>query len=94
MVLKQILPNVKDPRGKWAPNYEGPYVVKQAFFGGALILTNVEGQDLKYPVNTDLASKAHFQKAPRKQQPLEQGQVVGTPAQPMVHDEPSQRINS
>ncbi|RDY12836.1 hypothetical protein CR513_02320, partial [Mucuna pruriens] len=51
MVLKRILPNVKDPRGKWALNYAGPYVVKQAFSGGALILTNVEGQDLKYPVN-------------------------------------------
>ncbi|RDY06254.1 gag-pol, partial [Mucuna pruriens] len=44
MVLKQVLPNLKDPRGKWAPNYEGPYVVKQAFSGGALILTNAKGQ--------------------------------------------------
>ncbi|RDY13376.1 hypothetical protein CR513_01724, partial [Mucuna pruriens] len=43
----------KDPRGEWAPNYEGPYVVKQAFSGGALILTNAEGQDLKHPVNAD-----------------------------------------
>ena len=23
---------VKDNRGKWAPNYEGPFVVKKAFF--------------------------------------------------------------
>ncbi|RDX97071.1 Gypsy retrotransposon integrase-like protein 1, partial [Mucuna pruriens] len=53
MVLKRVLPNLKDPRGKWAPNYDGPYVVKQAFSGGALILTNVEGQDLKYLVNAD-----------------------------------------
>ncbi|RDY01035.1 hypothetical protein CR513_15691, partial [Mucuna pruriens] len=53
MVLKKVLPNFKDPRGKWAPNYEGPYVVKQAFSGGALILTNAEGQDLAYPVNAD-----------------------------------------
>ncbi|RDY11730.1 Gypsy retrotransposon integrase-like protein 1, partial [Mucuna pruriens] len=53
MVLKKILPNVKDQRGKWAPNYEGPYVVKHAFSGGALILTDTEGQDLKHLVNTD-----------------------------------------
>ncbi|RDX84908.1 hypothetical protein CR513_33970, partial [Mucuna pruriens] len=53
MVLKRVLPNLKDPRGKWAPNYKGPYVVKQAFSGGALILTNTEGRDLKYPVNTN-----------------------------------------
>ncbi|RDX90157.1 Retrovirus-related Pol polyprotein from transposon 17.6, partial [Mucuna pruriens] len=51
MVLKKVLPNLKDPRGKWAPNYEGPYVVKQAFSSGALILTNADGQDLKYPIN-------------------------------------------
>ncbi|RDY06381.1 Gypsy retrotransposon integrase-like protein 1, partial [Mucuna pruriens] len=53
MVLKKVLPNIKDQRGKWAPNYKGPYVVKQAFSGGALILTNAEGQDLKYLVNVD-----------------------------------------
>ncbi|RDY01046.1 hypothetical protein CR513_15682, partial [Mucuna pruriens] len=44
MVLKQILPNVKDQRGKWAPNYEEPYMVKQAFSRGALILTDAEGK--------------------------------------------------
>ncbi|RDX69217.1 hypothetical protein CR513_51689, partial [Mucuna pruriens] len=43
LVLKKILPNAKGQRGKWAPNYEGPYVVKHAFSGGVLILTNVEG---------------------------------------------------
>ncbi|RDY10768.1 hypothetical protein CR513_04658, partial [Mucuna pruriens] len=53
MVLKKVLPNLKDHRGKWAPNYERPYVVRQAFSGGALILTNAEGQDLTYLVNAD-----------------------------------------
>ncbi|RDX75793.1 hypothetical protein CR513_44296, partial [Mucuna pruriens] len=28
LVLRKILPNAKDPRGKWTPNYEGPYIVK------------------------------------------------------------------
>ncbi|RDY07277.1 hypothetical protein CR513_08630, partial [Mucuna pruriens] len=28
MVLKKILLNVKDQRGKWVPNYEGPYAVQ------------------------------------------------------------------
>ena len=31
LVLKKILPIQKDPRGKWAPNWEGPYVVHKAF---------------------------------------------------------------
>ncbi|RDX61427.1 hypothetical protein CR513_60343, partial [Mucuna pruriens] len=53
LVLKKILPSSKDPKGKWTPRYEGSYVVKQAFSGRALILTNQEGQDLKNPINTD-----------------------------------------
>ncbi|RDX97581.1 hypothetical protein CR513_19635, partial [Mucuna pruriens] len=38
LVLKKRLLNVKDQGGKWAPNYEGPYMVKRAFTGGALVL--------------------------------------------------------
>ena len=41
LVLKKISHAVKDNRGKWAPNYEGPFVVKRAFSGGALVLTKV-----------------------------------------------------
>ncbi|RDX93032.1 hypothetical protein CR513_24765, partial [Mucuna pruriens] len=51
LVLKKRLPNVKDPWGKWAPNYEGPYVVKQEFSGGAVILADSNGQELTHPVN-------------------------------------------
>ncbi|RDX73709.1 hypothetical protein CR513_46645, partial [Mucuna pruriens] len=53
LVLKKILPNVRDPRGKWTPNYEGLYVVKRAFSGGALVLVDSEGQELKHLVNAD-----------------------------------------
>ena len=34
LVLKKMSHAVKDNRGKWAPNYEGPVVVKRAFFWG------------------------------------------------------------
>ncbi|RDX99190.1 hypothetical protein CR513_17794, partial [Mucuna pruriens] len=93
MVLKRILPNVKDQRGKWAPNYEGPYVVKQDFSGGALILTNAERRDLKYPVNANSARKARFQKQLGRRQPLKQGQVVSTSTKLMAHGGPPKRIN-
>ncbi|XP_073224812.1 uncharacterized protein [Cicer arietinum] len=46
-----------DYHGKWTPNYEGPYVVKKAFSGGALILTNMDGKDLALPVNSDAVKK-------------------------------------
>ncbi|KAL0559086.1 hypothetical protein IC582_003676 [Cucumis melo] len=57
LVLKRILPFQKDHRGKWTPNYEGPYIVKRAFSGGALILTNMDGDDLPNPISADYAKK-------------------------------------
>ncbi|RDX99579.1 hypothetical protein CR513_17370, partial [Mucuna pruriens] len=57
LVLKKILPIQKDHRGKWTPNYKGPYMVKRAFSEGAMILTNMDGQDLPYLVNSDTVKK-------------------------------------
>ncbi|RDY00495.1 hypothetical protein CR513_16325, partial [Mucuna pruriens] len=52
LVLKKRLPNNKDQRGKWAPNYKGPYVVKHAFSREALVLADSKGQELKHSVGT------------------------------------------
>ena len=57
LVLKKMILFHNDSRGKWTPNYEGPYVVKKAFSGGALILTNMDGEELPRPVNTDAVKK-------------------------------------
>ena len=57
LVLKKILPIHKDVWGKWTPNWEGPYVVKQAFSGGALILSEMDGNVLPNPVNSDSVKK-------------------------------------
>ncbi|RDX62767.1 Retrovirus-related Pol polyprotein, partial [Mucuna pruriens] len=56
-VLKKIIPVQKDYRGKWTPNYEGLYVVRKIFLGGAMILTNMDGEDLLHPVNSDAVKK-------------------------------------
>ncbi|KAG8500943.1 hypothetical protein CXB51_002865 [Gossypium anomalum] len=56
-VIKKILPIQKDFKGKWMPNWEGPYVVKKAFSGGALILTEMDGKSLPNPVNSDSVKK-------------------------------------
>ena len=40
--------------GKWAPHYEGSFVVKRAFSRGALVLTNMDGEELPSPVNSDV----------------------------------------
>ncbi|KAI5392842.1 hypothetical protein KIW84_060127 [Lathyrus oleraceus] len=56
LVLKKVLSFVPDSRGKWTPNYEGPYVVKRAFSGGALMLTTMDEEDFTRPVNSDAPS--------------------------------------
>jgi hypothetical protein len=53
LVLKKILSLPEEDQSKWAPNYEGPYVVRKAFSGGALKLARMDGGDLARPVNSD-----------------------------------------
>ena len=57
LVTKNISIRQGDPRGKWTPNYEGPYVVKRAFSEGALILTNMDGDEHRYPLNSNSMNK-------------------------------------
>lgn len=56
-MLKKILAFQPDSRGKWTPSYEGPYVVKKAFSGGAMTLQTMDGEELPRPVNTDAVKK-------------------------------------
>jgi hypothetical protein len=57
LVLKKILSFNTDSRGKWTPNYEGPYVVKRVFSSGTLILKTMDGDELPCPVNFDKVKK-------------------------------------
>ena len=59
LVLKRILPPQTDHRGKWTPNYDGPYIVTKVFDGGALMLATMDGEDFTSPVNSD-AVKNYF----------------------------------
>lgn len=52
-----ILPIQKDSLGKWTPNYEGVYVMKNAFSGGALIPTTMDEDKFLLPVNSDVVKK-------------------------------------
>uniref|UniRef100_A0A2N9I6S5 Integrase catalytic domain-containing protein n=1 Tax=Fagus sylvatica TaxID=28930 RepID=A0A2N9I6S5_FAGSY len=49
LVLKKRNMALSDPRGKFAPSYEGPYVVKKAFSGGAIILADMDGEEFRRP---------------------------------------------
>jgi len=56
-VQKKVSQALKDNRGKWAPNYEGPFVVKRAFSGRALMLANMDDEELPSPVNSDVVKR-------------------------------------
>ena len=53
LVLKVKPPNQFSPLGKWAPMWIGPYVVKKIFSGGAMELTDLDGNPFVHPVNGD-----------------------------------------
>jgi len=57
LVMKKIVTVQRDNRGKWMPNYEGPYVVKKTLLGGALILTKMNEEELHLTVNSDTVKK-------------------------------------
>ena len=57
LVLKKVSQALKDNREKWAPNYEGPFIVKRAFSGGALVLANMDVEELPSPVNSDVVKR-------------------------------------
>ncbi|EOY21330.1 RNA-directed DNA polymerase (Reverse transcriptase), Ribonuclease H, putative [Theobroma cacao] len=57
LILKRILPNQQDPRGKWTLNWEGPFVVKKVFSRGTLILAEMDRREFSNPVNADAVKK-------------------------------------
>ena len=60
LVIKRIILAQGDPRGKWTPTYKGPFVVKNIFSGGAMILTTMDGADLPHPANTDIVNQRYY----------------------------------
>ena len=57
LVIKRIILPQGDPRGKWTPTYEGPFMVKNIFSEGAMILTTMDGDDLPHPFNAYIVKK-------------------------------------
>uniref|UniRef100_A0A2N9JBM4 Uncharacterized protein n=1 Tax=Fagus sylvatica TaxID=28930 RepID=A0A2N9JBM4_FAGSY len=59
LVLKKRNTALSDSGGKFAPSYEGPYMVKKAFLGGAIILADMDGEEFRSPINSDSVIKYH-----------------------------------
>ena len=56
-MLRKIMSFNADFRGKWTPNFEGPYVVKKSFCGDALFLETMDGEEFPRPMNADAVKK-------------------------------------
>ena len=56
LVVKRIILPQGDPRGKWTPTYEGPFVIK-TFSSGSMILSTMDGKDFPHHVNTNIVKK-------------------------------------
>ncbi|PKI63049.1 hypothetical protein CRG98_016573 [Punica granatum] len=57
LVLRKVLHVSPDSRGKFAYKYDGPFVVKETFSGGAVILNDMDGTENALPVNADAIKK-------------------------------------
>ncbi|XP_074290654.1 uncharacterized protein LOC141617366 [Silene latifolia] len=58
LVLKSVRALLPvDPRGKFKPNWAGPYLVKKILTGGAVCLTDLDGNDFSNPTNLDQLKK-------------------------------------
>jgi hypothetical protein len=49
MVLKIL--HHPDKRGKFRPNWQGPYLIKKLYSGGAAILQTMDEEELADPIN-------------------------------------------
>ncbi|XP_027769580.1 uncharacterized protein LOC114075289 [Solanum pennellii] len=57
LVLKSIFPHQDEYKGKFAPNWQGPYMVRNVLSGGALVLSEMDGTVWPKPINSDAVKR-------------------------------------
>ncbi|XP_070028976.1 uncharacterized protein [Nicotiana sylvestris] len=53
-----------EAKGKFAPNWQGPFVVTRVLSNGALYLTDIEGKCIEMTINSDSVKRYYGQKVP------------------------------
>ncbi|XP_070046675.1 uncharacterized protein [Nicotiana tomentosiformis] len=68
LVLKRILPHQTEDKGKFAPNWQRPFIVKRVLPNGALYLADIEGRCVDIAINSDAVKRYYlvFVKQARK----------------------------
>ncbi|XP_070018288.1 uncharacterized protein [Nicotiana sylvestris] len=57
LVLRRILPHQAEAKGKFAPNWQGPFIVTRVLSNGALYLTDIEGKCIEMAINSDVVKR-------------------------------------
>ncbi|XP_070029046.1 uncharacterized protein [Nicotiana sylvestris] len=57
LVLRRILPHHQEAKGKFAPNWKGPYIIRKILPRGALYLGDIEGNDPETAVNANAVKR-------------------------------------
>ena len=60
LVLRNILPHHAETKGKFSPNWRGPFVVKRVLPNGALYLADIEGKVTETVVNVDVVKRYYI----------------------------------
>ncbi|XP_027772677.1 uncharacterized protein K02A2.6-like [Solanum pennellii] len=60
LVLRRILPHHAETKGKFSPNWRGPFVVKRVLPNGALYLADIEGKVTETVVNADAVKRYYI----------------------------------
>ncbi|PHT58010.1 hypothetical protein CQW23_00373 [Capsicum baccatum] len=57
LVLKRILPHQVVAKGKFSPNWQGPFIVKKVLPNRALYLIDIEGKMAEMAINADAVKR-------------------------------------
>ncbi|XP_047261026.1 uncharacterized protein LOC124894375 [Capsicum annuum] len=60
LVLKKIFPHQDESKGKFVPNWQGPYIVHRVHSGCAVILAEMDGIISTKPINSDAIKKYYI----------------------------------
>ena len=60
LVLKHILPHQAEAKGKFAPNWQGSYLIKEVLSKGAMHLTNVERKITSIIIKADVIKRYYI----------------------------------
>ncbi|XP_047268176.1 uncharacterized protein LOC124898581 [Capsicum annuum] len=60
LVLKRIFPHQEVYKGKFSPNWQRPYIIRKVLSGGALIISEMDGQEWTKPINSDVVKRYYI----------------------------------